>query len=100
MTAMGERCKNGSERFDAPHGVKHHVLRDGVGDMRHIRPGGGLDQRVVQRGLFQRHAHLGERHRRTQRNEEGAKLARLVELAVHRELKMSNSEDVGPTSAP
>ena len=34
---MDERCENGSECFDAPHGVKHHVLRDGVGDVRHIR---------------------------------------------------------------
>lgn len=54
--------------------------------MRHIRPGCGFNERVVQRGFVKRHVHFGERHGRAQRDEKRAKLSRLVGLPIQHEL--------------
>ena len=55
--------------------------------MRHIRPGCGFNERVVQRGFVKRHVHFGERHGRAQRDEKRAKLPRLEKASEKPEKK-------------
>lgn len=80
------------QSLDAAHGVKDHILRNGVGDMLHVGTGCRLDECIVKRGTFERNIHLRQRDRRTEGDEEASQFACLFFLTIQHEL---NQRTVG-----
>ena len=78
--------RSGLQGFHASHGVKDHVGRYGIGDVGHVRPSCRLAQRRRKGFAVEGNAKLCQPHRRAQRDEECAKLARFFLLPVQHEL--------------